>query len=53
MRRFSDDLDRMFEGFGSSPLSRLRPWSRGDVARFSPDVEMLERDGNLLVRADC
>jgi HSP20 family protein len=52
MRRFSDDLDRMFEGFGSPSLYRSRPWSWGDVSRFSPDVEMLERDGKLLVRAD-
>jgi HSP20 family protein len=49
MRRFTDDIDRMFEGFGPS-LHRFRPW--GGESRFSPDVEMLERDGKLLIRAD-
>jgi len=51
MRRFTDDIDRMFEGFGPS-LHRFSPWGWGGESRFSPDVEMLERDGKLLIRAD-
>ena len=41
MRRLMDDLDRLFfVGGGSSDM----PWA--------PAVEILERDGNLVVRAD-
>jgi HSP20 family protein len=52
MRRFTDDMDRLFEGFGFPSLhrSRFRDW--GSESRFSPDVEILERDGKLLIRAD-
>jgi HSP20 family protein len=51
MRRFTDEMDRIFEGFGPS-LYRFSPWGWGGDSRFSPDVEMLERDGKLLIRAD-
>ena len=51
MRRFTDDIDRMFEGVGPS-LRRFSPWGVGGESPFSPDVEMLERDGTLLIRAD-
>ncbi len=48
MRRMMEDMDRMFEqlqtGGGSIQQERARLWS--------PQVEVLERDGNLLVRAD-
>jgi HSP20 family protein len=52
MRRFADDMDRMFEGFGFPSMRRFSPWGRGTEAAFSPDVEMLERNGKLLIRAD-
>jgi HSP20 family protein len=51
MRRFTDDIDRMFEGFGPS-LHRFSPWGWGGESRFSPEMEILERDGKLLIRAD-
>lgn len=50
MGRFTDDMDRLFEGFPS--LHRFRPYGWGGASRFSPDVEILERDGKLLIRAD-
>jgi HSP20 family protein len=40
MRRFSDEMDRMFEG------------RRGELAPWSPAVEVSERDGKLEIRAD-
>jgi HSP20 family protein len=52
MRRFTDDIDRMFEGSGFPSFYRFSPWGWGSESRFSPDVEMLERDGKLLIRAD-
>jgi HSP20 family protein len=56
MRRFIEDIDRLFEGFGVGP--GLRP--RIDLGRASreggetwvPAVEVFERDGQLVVRAD-
>jgi HSP20 family protein len=52
MRRFADEMDRMFEGFGLPSGYRLSPWAWGGEARFSPEVEVLERDGKLIIRAD-
>jgi HSP20 family protein len=52
MRRFADDMDRMFEGFGLPSMRRFSPSGWGSESRFSPDLEILERDGKLLVRAD-
>jgi HSP20 family protein len=53
MRRFSDEMDRLFDdfgfgrtGFGPSSLARI-----GQGA-WSPQVEMFEREGKLVVRAD-
>jgi len=50
MRRFADEMDRMFEGFGFPPMERLSPWASAE--RFSPEVDIFERDGKLVVRAD-
>jgi HSP20 family protein len=50
MRRFADEMERAFEGFGFPDLRRLSPW-RG-IGEFSPEVDIVERDGKLLVRAD-
>ena len=52
MGRFTDDMDRLFEGFGFPSLHRFIPYGWGGALRFSPDVEILERDGKLLIRAD-
>jgi HSP20 family protein len=51
MRRFTDDMDRVFEGFRFPSLHRFSPWGWGE-SQFSPDVEMVERDGKLFIRAD-
>jgi len=49
MRRFADDMDRMFEGFG---LPSVKRWGWGAESRFSPELEMLERDKKIVIRAD-
>lgn len=51
-RRMSQEMDRMF-GTGLMPLwgrGTAEPLSAGGV--WSPEVEMFERDGKLIVRAD-
>jgi HSP20 family protein len=45
MRRFTDELDRAFEGFG---LAR----GAGEIEAWAPSVEIFERDNNLIVRAE-
>ncbi len=59
MRRFSEEMDRLFEDFGFGPgwlapgfesgLDRL-----GNLASnaWAPQVEVMERDNKLVVRAD-
>jgi len=57
MRRFIEDIDRLFEGFGVGPGLRPRidlgPASRerGETT-WVPAVEVFEREGQLVVRAD-
>lgn len=58
MRRFAEDMERIFGGFGFEPrLSLLErdsfdfePFS--SLAKFTPALEMEEHDGKLIVRAD-
>jgi HSP20 family protein len=56
MRRMMEDLDRMFEDFGSArgaggDMSSIG--GRGGLAMdWSPAVEVFERDGQLVIRAD-
>jgi len=56
MRRMMEDLDRMFEAFGSTGGSRgdlPDIGGRGGLSMdWTPAVEMFERDGKLVVRAD-
>ena len=56
MRRFADEMDRMFEDFGFPGIGRLgRSWapSWGEgMERFSPQIDIFERDNKLIVRAD-
>jgi HSP20 family protein len=61
MRRISDEMDRLFEGFGfgRGALSgepgwqgALTPGAEQGAALWSPHLEMFERDGKLLVTAD-
>ncbi|HEX2271022.1 MAG TPA: Hsp20/alpha crystallin family protein [Pyrinomonadaceae bacterium] len=58
MRRFSEEMDRLFEdfGFGSLTPGFGRDLMSGfsDVNRsvWSPQVEIFEREGQLVVRAD-
>lgn len=58
MRRFAEDMERFFEDFGSfrlAPLFRRDLWPRVTEfgrAVWSPEVEVFERDGRLVVRAD-
>ena len=63
MRRFAHEMDRMFEEFGLDAgfhvprlLSRGREMLRREAgfipADWSPRIDVVERDGNLVVRAD-
>lgn len=49
LRRMSDELDR-FVGSRRSLLPEL--WQRGLSAEWSPDLEVFEREGEFVVRAD-
>src|SRR5262249_46759921 len=50
MHRFADEMDRMFESVGFPSLERFSPWASGE--RFSPEVDIFERDNKLVIRAD-
>ena len=50
MRRFADEMDRMFDGFGFPAWGRFAPSMR--LETFSPQVDIFERSGKLVLRAD-
>lgn len=61
MRRISDEMDRLFEGFGfgrgafgGDPgwQGALTSGGQQEPALWSPHLEMFERDGKLIVTAD-
>lgn len=58
MRRFAEEMDRLFDDFrlgASSLIPRLEfPFERRDLveAAWMPPVEVIERGGKLVVRAD-
>jgi HSP20 family protein len=64
MRRMQDDLDRVFRAFGVprlgavlAPVRELeeelsRSPAVGQSGQWSPQIEVFERDGNLVVHAD-
>lgn len=53
MRRFPEEMDRLFEDFGFGRGGLVPSLGRGfDQALWSPQVEMFEREGRLVVRAD-
>lgn len=61
MNRFAEEMDRLFEDFGmgrgwlAPRFGRElgpRGWGAMDQALWSPQVEVFEREGQLVVRAD-
>lgn len=55
MRRFTEEMDRMFEDFsmGSNLSASQSPGGfRQEAGFFTPQVEVFEREGQLVVRAD-
>jgi HSP20 family protein len=53
MNRFADEMERIFGGFGfgHGPLTP-RGWGMGGQFDWSPQIEVHERDGQFIVRAD-
>jgi HSP20 family protein len=59
MRRFMDDMDRMFEDFGQLKAApffgtemAFPRWAEFEKSMWSPEVEILNRNGDMIVRAD-
>jgi HSP20 family protein len=53
MRRMMEDMDRMFEGFGLRDVSTLRDdFFGGQGVGWMPQVDVVERDGKIIVHAD-
>ncbi len=50
MRRFGEDMDSLFEEFGFG--RGLMPEGLAQMADWSPQIEITEREGQLIVRAD-
>src|SRR5438067_8427562 len=59
MRRFSEDMDRLFEDFGFGPGLLAPSFERSldqlgtlTTATWAPQAEVLERDNQLIIRTD-
>ena len=50
MRRFSEEMDRMFSRFG--PRWLTSPLGLDEAMGWAPQIDVFERDDNLVVRAD-
>jgi HSP20 family protein len=50
LRRFGEDMDRLFEEL--AVRRGLMPRGSNEIAVWSPQVEVMERDGQLVIRAD-
>ncbi|HEU0253675.1 MAG TPA: Hsp20/alpha crystallin family protein [Pyrinomonadaceae bacterium] len=48
MRRFGEGMEQLFADFGGGGMMR----GFGDIAAWSPQVEMFEREGQLVIRVD-
>ncbi|RKH35268.1 Hsp20/alpha crystallin family protein [Corallococcus praedator] len=51
-RRMMEDMDQLFMDFGMGRGLGLRSGGDVEFGSWSPQVDVVERDGNLLVRAD-
>src|SRR5436190_2049758 len=51
MRRFADEMDRILQGFGFPTMEASGLWDR-TLNGFSPEIDIVERDGKLVLRAD-
>jgi len=49
MRRFGEDMEQLFEDFG---FGRLMPRGFDQIAAWTPQVEVLQRGDQLVIRAD-
>jgi HSP20 family protein len=56
VRRFAEQMDRLFDdfgfGFGGALSPRIQLGPPSGEGRWAPDVDVFEREGNLVVRAD-
>jgi HSP20 family protein len=53
VRRFRDEMDRLFEDFGFDNLTRSLPNPEAlGLGMWAPEVEVFEREGEMVVRAD-
>jgi HSP20 family protein len=53
MGRFRDEMDRLFENFGFGNLTRTFPLRESfGLSAWSPQVEVIKREGELMIRAD-
>ena len=53
VRRIRDEMDRLFEDLGVGSLTRSLPTTESlGLGIWAPDVEVFERQGELVVRAD-
>jgi HSP20 family protein len=55
LQRFADEMDRVFDDFGFGRTRSRLPWRSGLMSQeqfWSPDVEVLHRNSELIIRAD-
>jgi HSP20 family protein len=49
MRRFGEGMEQLFNDFGSSGMM---PRGMGELADWMPQIEIFQREGQLVIRAD-
>jgi HSP20 family protein len=52
LQRFADEVDRMFDDFGFGRRWPIPTWRETGIEAWAPDVEVLQKNNELTIRAD-
>jgi HSP20 family protein len=52
LQHFADDVDRLFDDFGFGRGWRMSPWSSFGAGGWAPDVDVYQKNDQLIIKAD-
>jgi HSP20 family protein len=52
LQRFADEMDRLFDDFGTGRRGRIPFWGESGIQTWDPEVEVFQKNNELTIRAD-